>query len=93
MGVVIHSNAEIGENCLIAQQVTVGGRSKQKNVPRIGNNVYIGAGAKVLGDIVIGDNVVIGANAVVIKSVDSSCAVAGVPAKVIKTGIKMEDLV
>lgn len=93
MGVVIHSNAEIGEDCLIAQQVTVGGRSKQKNVPRIGNNVYIGAGAKVLGDIVIGDNVVIGANAVVIKSVDSSCAVAGVPAKVIRTGIKMEDLV
>ena len=93
MGVVIHSRAKIGKNCIIAQQVPVGGRSKQENVPRIGNNVYIGAGAKVLGNIEIGNDVVIGANAVVIKSVDSNCSVAGFPAKVIKTGIKMEDLV
>ncbi len=93
MGVVIHSNAVIGKNCIIAQQVTVGGRSKKKKVPVIGNNVYIGAGAKVLGDITIGDDVVIGAGAIVLKSVDNNCAVAGVPAKVIKTGINMSDLV
>lgn len=93
MGVVIHSNAVIGSNCIIAQQVTVGGRSKQKNVPRIGDNVYIGCGAKVLGDITIGDDVVIGAGSVVIKSVENGSVVAGVPARVIHTGIKMKDYV
>ena len=93
MGVVIHARAKIGENCIIAQQVTVGGRSKIYDVPVIGNNVYLGAGAKILGDVVIGDDVVVGANAVVIHSVDSGCAVAGVPAKTIKTNIKMSDLV
>lgn len=93
MGVVIHSNAIIGDNCIIAQQVTVGGRSKLKNVPRIGNNVYMGCGAKILGDITIGDNVVIGAGAVVIKSVESNTVVAGVPARVIHRNIKMSDFV
>lgn len=93
MGVVIHSRAKIGENCIIAQQVTIGGRSRKYKVPVIGNRVYIGAGAKVLGDITIGDDCVIGAGAVVIHSIDNGCAVAGVPAKVIKSGIKMEDLV
>lgn len=75
MGVVLHSRAKIGKNCVIAQQVTVGGRSRQKNVPVIGDNVYMGAGA------------------VVIKSVESGCAVAGVPAKVIRRNITMNDLV
>lgn len=93
MGVVIHSRAKIGKDCIIAQQVTVGGRSRKQNVPVIGNNVYIGAGAKVLGDITIGDNCVIGANAVVIHSVDSGCVVAGVPARVIREGILMQDYV
>ncbi len=93
MGVVIHSRAKIGENCIIAQQVTIGGRSKIPDVPVIGNNVYIGCGAKVLGDVIIGDDCVIGANAVVIHNVESGTVVAGVPAKVIKTGIKMEDYV
>ena len=93
MGVVIHSRAKIGENCLIAQQVTIGGRSKIYNVPVIGNNVYIGCGAKILGDVVIGDECVIGANAVVIHNVESGSVVAGVPARVIRTGIKMEDYV
>ena len=93
MGVVIHSNAQIGQECIIAQQVTIGGRSRIKGVPRIGNNVYIGAGAKVLGNISIGDDCVIGANAVVIKDVEPHSIVAGVPAKVIKTGINMHDYV
>lgn len=93
IGVVIHSRAKIGKNCIIAQQVTVGGRSKKQNVPVIGDNVYIGAGAKVLGDISIGDECVIGANAVVIHSVESKCVVAGVPAKVIRSGIRMADYV
>lgn len=93
MGVVIHSRASIGKDCIIAQQVTVGGRSKKEGVPVIGDRVYVGAGAKVLGDITIGDDCVIGAGAVVINSVDSGCAVAGVPARVIRTGITMDDLV
>lgn len=93
IGAVIHSRAKIGKNCTIGQQVTIGGRSKQKGVPVIGDNVYIGAGAKVLGDITIGDDCVIGAGAVVLKSVESGCVVAGVPARVIRTGIKMQDYV
>lgn len=93
MGVVIHSNAVIGKNCIIAQQVTVGGRSKKKDVPVIGDNVYIGAGAKVLGDITIGDECVIGAGAVVLHSFESGSIIAGVPAKLIRSGIKMADYV
>jgi serine O-acetyltransferase len=93
MGIVIHSNSKIGNNCIIAQQVTIGGRSKIIDVPIIGNNVYIGAGAKVLGNVVIGDEVVIGANAVVLKDVPTGCIVAGVPAKIIRTDIKMKDYV
>lgn len=93
MGVVIHSNSKIGNNCVIAQQVTIGGRSRIINVPIVGNNVYIGAGAKVLGNVVIGDEVVIGANAVVLSDVPTGCIVAGVPAKIIRTDIKMRDYV
>jgi len=93
IGCVIHSRVEIGENCIIGQGITIGGRSKIYDVPKIGNFVYIGAGARILGNVTIGDNVVIGANAVVVKDVPSNCSVAGVPAKVIKTGIKMEDYV
>lgn len=93
MGVVIHARAKIGQNCIIAQQVTIGGRSKIKNVPVIGSNVYIGCGAKILGDVTIGDECVIGANAVVIHNVEEGSVVAGVPARVIRTGIKMKDYV
>ncbi len=84
MGVVIHKRSVIGKRCSISQQVTIGGRSGSKEVPIIGDDVYIGAGAKVLGAITIGDKVVIGANAVVIQSVPKNAIVAGVPAKIIK---------
>lgn len=87
LGVVIHNRAIIGDNCHVDQNVTIGGTSKKIEVPIIGNKVYIGAGAKILGPIKIGDNVVIGANAVVLKNVPNNCVVAGVPAKVIKTNI------
>jgi serine O-acetyltransferase len=93
IALVIHNRAKIGKNCMIGQGVTIGGRSKKYNVPVIGDNVYIAAGARVLGDVVIGNDVVIGANAVVLKSIGSNTAVAGVPARVIKQGIKMTDLV
>lgn len=91
LGIVLHPRAKIGQNVIISQQVTVGGRSNLYNVPVIGNNVLIGAGAKILGDVVVGDNVVIGANAVVVKSVPNNCVVAGVPAKIIKSNINIED--
>ena len=93
MGVVIHSNAKIGKNCLIAQQVTIGGRSKIPRVPVIRDNVAICTGAKILGGVTIGDECVIVANAVVIHDVESGSIVAGVPAHLIRTGIKMRDYV
>lgn len=85
IGVVLHSKSRIGEKVIIGQNVTVGRQLDPDGVPVIGNNVYISAGARILGDISIGDNVIIGANAVVIKDVPSNSIVAGVPAKVIKS--------
>ena len=91
LAIVIHGRSQIGDNVLISQCVTIGGRSKIKSVPVIGNNVLIGAGAKILGDVVIGDNCVIGANSVVIKDVPSNCVVAGVPGKIIKSQINIDE--
>lgn len=93
LGIVIHPRAIIGSNCLISQNVTIGGTSKKHGVPRIGNDVYIGAGAVVLGDITLGDNVVVGANSVVTKSFGSGVVIAGVPARIIQTGILKSDFV
>lgn len=84
IGVVVHKRAIIGKNCMIAQGVTIGGRSGHYEVPVIGDNCHIGAGAKVLGPIVVGDNVIIGANAVLLKDAPSNTVWAGVPAKCIK---------
>jgi serine O-acetyltransferase len=81
LGVVIHPQAKIGENCLISQQVTIGGRSGMEGAPKIGNYVRIGAGAKILGPITIGDFASVGANAVVLKDVGPGRVVAGVPAR------------
>lgn len=91
IGVVIHKRAVIGENCMIGSNVTIGGRSKSKDVPRIGNNVYIATGAKILGNITIADGCVIGANAVVICDVPQNSIVAGIPARIIKTNINAKD--
>ncbi|WP_026839451.1 serine O-acetyltransferase [Gillisia sp. JM1] len=81
-GIIINSKAIIGNNCNISQGVTIGvsGRGPKRGVPRIGNNVYIGANAVIVGDIFIGDNVVIGANSLVIESVPNNCTMLGVPA-------------
>jgi serine O-acetyltransferase len=84
IGVVIHKATKMGRNCLISQQVTIGGRSGIEGAPVIGDYVRIGAGAKILGNIHIGDFAVIGANAVVLKDVPSATVVAGVPAKVLR---------
>ena len=84
IGVVVHKRARIGKNCVIAQNVTIGGRSGHAGVPIIGDNCYIGAGAKVLGPIVLGDNVTIGANAVMLEDAPANTVWAGVPARMIK---------
>ena len=93
IGVVIHSRAIIGSDCIIGQGITIGGKSKNPNVPKIGNRVYIAAGARIIGDVIIGDDVMIGANSVVTKSVPSNTVVAGVPAKIIKEGIYLKDFI
>ena len=81
MGIVIGETAVIGNDCVIYHQVTLGGTGKEKlkRHPTLGNNVLIGAGAKLLGPINIGDNVKIGAGSVVLKSVEKNSTVVGVP--------------
>jgi serine O-acetyltransferase len=86
MGVVIGETAEIGDNVLMYHGVSLGGTSMQKakRHPTIGNNVVIGAGAKVIGAITIGDNVKIGAGSVVVRSVPPNATVVGVPGRVVE---------
>lgn len=89
MGVVIGETTEIGKDCLLYQGVTLGGTGKEKGKrhPTLGNNVIVGAGAKILGAIRIGDYAKIGANAVVLESVPDYSIVVGVPGRVIKKRI------
>jgi len=94
MGVVIGETAEIGDDVLIYQGVTLGGTGKEKGKrhPTIGNNVVIGTGAKVLGNIVIGDHVKIGAGSVVIHPVPPHSTVVGIPGRVARAnGVAVED--
>lgn len=93
IGCVIHARAVIGENCMIGQGITIGGRSKKVGVPHIGDNCYLGAGCRILGDITIGDNVIIGPNAVVLQDIPANTIVVGIPAKVIKTNIDPKDYI
>ena len=90
MGVVIGETAEIGDDVYIYHQVTLGGTSSDhgKRHPTIGNNVIIGAGAKVLGAILIGDGARIGSNAVVVAPVPAGTTVVGVPARAVQRGRK-----
>ena len=84
-GVVIHEDARIGDDCMIMQQVTVG-MIGDGEVPTIGNRVYMGAGAKIIGKLVVGDGARIGANAVVVNDVPPNCTAVGVPAKIVERG-------
>jgi serine O-acetyltransferase len=87
MGVVIGQTAEIGDDVLIYQGVTLGGTGKEKGKrhPTLGNHVVVGTGAKVLGNILIGDHVKIGAGSVVIHSVPDDSTVVGIPGRVVRT--------
>jgi serine O-acetyltransferase len=88
MGVVIGETAEIGDDCTLYQGVTLGGTSwnQGKRHPTLGNNVVIGAGAKVLGPFKVGDHARIGSNSVVIKEVPAGATVVGVPGRVVEAG-------
>lgn len=94
-GVVIGETAVIGDDVTIYQGVTLGGTGKDigKRHPTIGNNVMIGAGAKVLGPVNIGENSKIAAGAVVLNDIPSNSTAVGVPARVVKRdGVKLDDL-
>jgi serine O-acetyltransferase len=93
MGVVIGETSVIGDDVTLYQGVTLGGTGKEKGKrhPTLGNNVVVGTGAKILGNITIGDNSYIGANAVVIKDVPANSTVVGVPGRITKQdGRKIE---
>ena len=83
--IIVSGYASFGDNCVLRNGVTIGIRKVgEKVAPQLGNNVDIGAGAKILGDIRIGNNVTIGANAVVITDVPDNAIAVGVPARIIQ---------
>jgi|UniRef100_UPI00402A5005 serine O-acetyltransferase len=88
MGIVFGETTEIGDNCTIYHGVTLGGTGKDtgKRHPTLGDNVLIGAGAKVLGPVYIGDNVRVGAGSVVLKNLPANATAVGVPAEIVRVG-------
>jgi serine O-acetyltransferase len=94
-GVVIGETTIIGDDVTIYQGVTLGGVStkKAKRHPTLGSNIIVGAGAKVLGNIVIGDYVQIGANSVVLKDVPSKSTVVGIPGRIVKMDADLEEVI
>lgn len=92
--VVIGETAEIGNDVTLYHGVTLGGTTwnKEKRHPTLGNNVLVGAGAKILGAITLGDNVRVGANSVVVKDVPPCCTVIGIPGRIIQQkGVKIQN--
>ncbi len=93
-GVVIGETVVMGDNCTIYQGVTLGGTGKHKGKrhPTLGNNILVGAGAKILGPFKVGDNSKIAANAVVLDEVPPNCTAVGIPARIIKRdGIRVNN--
>ncbi|MHC8321508.1 serine O-acetyltransferase [Pseudomonas sp. GB2N2] len=88
IGVVVHANARVGSGCVLGQGITIGAAegyvsNEVNKCPVIGDNCYIGAGAKIIGDIKIGNNCQIGASAVVLTDVPDNSIVVGIPARVV----------
>jgi serine O-acetyltransferase len=95
MGIVIGETAEVGDDVLLYQGVTLGGSGKEhgKRHPTLGNNILVGSGAKILGSFKIGDNARIAANAVVLREVPPNATVVGVPAKIARiAGVPLHEL-
>ncbi len=94
-GIFISQGAKIGNNCVIFHQVTIGSNnlkdSKGYGAPQIGNNVYIGAGAKIIGNVKVGNNVRIGTNAVVVKDIPDNATVVAPDAIVISHNIPRDN--
>ena len=94
-GIVIGETAQIGDDCLLYQNVTLGGTGKDvgKRHPTLGNNVMVGSGAKILGPFRVGDNARIAANSVVLREVPDNATVVGVPGRVVKiSGEKLDHI-
>lgn len=94
-GIVIGATAEIGDDCLLYQNVTLGGTGaeREKRHPTLGNNVMVGSGAKVLGPFTVGDNARIAANSVVLSEVPPNSTVVGVPGRVVRlNGEKLDHI-
>ena len=94
-GIVIGATAEIGDDCLLYQGVTLGGTGKDvgKRHPTLGNNVMVGSGAKVLGPFRVGDNARIAANSVVLREVPPNATVVGVPGRIVRlSGEKLDHI-
>lgn len=91
MSVVIHKDAIIGENCIIGTCVTIGGNKANSKLPIINNSCYIATGAKIFGDCTIGEESFIGANTVVTRDIPPKSLVSGIPAKIIKKNININD--
>lgn len=94
LGVVIGETAEVGDDCTLYQGVTLGGTSWEggKRHPTLGDNVVVGAGAKVLGPISVGEGARIGSNAVVVKDVPDNATMVGIPARVARLGSEPSSL-
>ena len=91
--IVVSEHSSIGENCRIHAGVNIGANAGEKVAATIGNNVYIGPGAKIVGKVHIGDNVVIGANAVVTHDIPDGVTVGGVPARIISNNDSSKHLI
>lgn len=91
IAIVIHKDAKIGKNCIIGTCVTIGGNKANDGVPVIGDSCYIASGAKIFGTVTVGDQCFIGANSVVTRDVPEKSLVSGIPGKVIKKNININD--
>ena len=91
--IVVNSAAKVGKNCRIQEGVNIGSTNGSSGAPKIGDNVFIGTGSKIIGDIFIEDDVAIGANAVVVKSIiEKGVTYGGVPAKKISSNDSRSNL-